>query len=158
MVAQIRFLTVIGNPVAFTYLDAIGNSPRGVSIGPIGPAFISIPPWNQYAHLFGKPVAQLPWTVNVVCAALGMRLGAYEDMYEAETAFKTYWTQDMINVAVVLPGGSSEAFGVLEAYDLVVSSAPVPEVDTKNVYPHDFLEEIENLIAKYERKTPEQER
>ena len=146
MGARLRYFTVIGDPIGFLYLHAIAESPHGVTMAPIGPAFLMMPPWNQCAHLFGKPVAPLEEIVNIVCAPRGLLMGAKFGDYEPQTAFEGLYTDKVPNVAIVAPGGTGDV-ETLAQYDLVVEGPG-------GVKPEGFLRAIEALLPlKAERHT-----
>jgi hypothetical protein len=159
MAARLRYFTITSDPTGFLYLHSIADSRYGVSIGPIGPCFLSNPPWDQHMGLFGKPTADLSEIVNIVCAPRGLRMGTSFGDYEPETAFEGLLTAGVPNVAIVTSGDGKGDIEALKSYSLVI--APNDRVCAQLtddgipaiVLSHgDFPNELEPLLER--RKTP----
>ena len=153
MAARIRFFTIIGDPTGFAYLEPLAGSPYGISVAPIGPCFLTAPPWNAVAKFFARPTAPIEEIVNIVCAPRGALLGQRSATYEPRTAFSELWTPGCPNVAVVAAGaagaGDEEA---LRQYDVVVVPGDIAQarltdagVPAVRCTPEDFL----NIIGAY---------
>lgn len=152
MTARIRYFTVVGDPTGLAYLEPLLVSDLGVSVAPIGPCFLVVPPWDRVAKLFAQPTAPIEEIVNVVCAHRGTYLGSKSDTYEPETAFGALYTAGCPNVAIVPDGGVGDE-KALRRYDLVIVDNSVNRnalsergVFSHVVYTENFLNKIHTLL------------
>jgi len=155
MSAAIRYFCIVGNPVSFEYLKELSGSIYGLSVAPIGPMFLHVPPWNAYAKFFGKEVNAK--FVNIVCAMPGIPFGANMmpgSTYEPDTVFSSLYTIGVPNVAIVSGvNGHEEAASVLNLYDRIL--CPTQDikmklrdggVDADLTPPDQILDRIADLI------------
>ena len=160
MSARLRYFSIIGDPTGFAYLDRIADSSHGVSIAPIGPCFLTSPPWDRVAKLFAKPTAPLDEIVNIVCSPRGALLGARSATYEPRTALSELYTPGVPNIAIVAAGGTGTGDEeALARYDLVVvpsdkACAVLTDagITSHVVPPQDFPNEVELLLPKRKKE------
>lgn len=106
--------------VGVPYLRALDGSGVGVHVLPVGAIQFTVPPWDEFQHLFVTSLQDR--FINVVCCPPGCPLpGRYLPTEKPPSAISGFFTVGVINVAICGPGDySTEEVEKLKLYNRVI--------------------------------------